>query len=276
MPKFIDLTSLKFGRLTVIERDTSRKGVYWICKCECGNTKSIKSDSLKSGVSKSCGCLQSELRTNNIVGQRFGKLTVISRAKNPNNRETEHHAYWRCLCDCGNYHSARGSDLKSGNVQSCGCLQKEKTTTHGMRQTPIYSEWCSIKQRCYNSNNNSYKDYGKRGISMCERWKNSFEAFYEDVSKLPYFNKTGYSLNRIDNDGNYEPNNVEWADDKTQANNKRNNHLVKYNGKTQTIAQWADELGINQHTLYSRILTYHWSVERALTTPVKSNTKHSA
>lgn len=273
MPKFIDLTSRKFGRLTVIESDTSRKGVYWICKCECGNTKSIKSNSLLSGVSKSCGCLQSNLRTNNLIGQKFGKLTVVERTSTPN-RPTEHHAYWLCLCECGNNHIARGSDLKNGNVQSCGCLQIEKITTHGMRHTPIYAEWCSIKQRCYNPNNKSYKNYGYRGILMCERWRDSFEAFYEDVSKLSNFGKEGYSLNRINNDGIYEPNNVEWANDKTQANNKRNNHLLEYNGKIQTIAQWADELGINQYTLYNRILTYHWSVEKALTTPVKVKTKH--
>ena len=103
---------------------------------------------------------------------------------------------------------------------------------------------------------------------MCDRWRDSFEAFYEDVSKLPDFKREGYTINRIDNDGNYELNNVEWANDKTQANNKRNNHLLTYNGKTQTIAQWADEIGINQHTLYNRILAYHWTVERALTTPV--------
>lgn len=268
MARCIDLTGQKFGRLTAIKRDTSRKGVYWICKCECGNTKSIKSDSLRSGTSKSCGCLQSELRTNNIVGQRFGKLTVLSRTQKPNGIKNTH-AYWKCECDCGKTIVAQGSLLKNGSIQSCGCLQKEVNTTHGMRHTPIYTEWCTMKQRCYNSNNKSYKDYGGRGITMCEPWRNSFEAFYDDVSKLTNFGEEGYSLNRIDNNGNYEPNNVEWADDVTQANNKRNNHLITYNGKTQTIAQWAKEAGINQYTLYNRILTYHWSVERALTEPVK-------
>ena len=267
MARCIDLTGEKFSRLLVIERDTTRKGVYWICQCECGNNKSVRADSLVGERIRSCGCLQSELRTENLVGKRFTKLTVVERVQKPN-RATEHHAYWNCLCDCGKFHIVRSSDLKSGSVQSCGCLQIETATIHGMRHDPIYFTWCSMKQRCYNPNDEKYPDYGGRGIVVCDRWRDSFEAFYEDVSKLPDFKREGYTINRIDNDGNYEPDNVEWADDKTQANNKRNNHLLTYNGKTQTIAQWADELGINQHTLYSRILTYHWTVERALTTPV--------
>lgn len=274
MPKIIDLTGQKIGRLTVIERDISRKGVYWYCKCECGKIKSIKSNSLTSGVSKSCGCLQADLRTNNIVGRRFGKLTVISRTEKPNGIKNTH-AYWKCKCDCGKIVIAQGTQLKRGNIQSCGCLQIEANTKHGMRHTRIYTEWCNIKQRCYNSQNKSFKDYGGRGIMMCDRWRDSFENFFEDISKLPHYGEKGYTINRINNDGNYELNNVEWADNKTQANNKRSNHLITYNGKTQTIAQWADELNINQYTLYNRILTYHWTVERALTEKVNVKMKHS-
>lgn len=266
-----DLSGRKFGRWTVVERDNSKKqGVYWKCRCECGRIKSVRSDSLELGKSVSCGCYSSEQHTRNIIGQKFGRLTVTDRAERPT-EYTNTHAYWMCQCECGNTLIARGSELRRGSIQSCGCLQIDTSTTHGMRHTPIYSEWCTIKQRCFNPNNGSYKDYGERGITMCDSWKNSFEAFYEDVSKLPNFRKDGYSINRIDNDGNYEPNNVEWSDNTTQANNKRNNHCIEFNGKTQTIAQWADELGINKYTLYNRILTYHWSVERALTTPVVNN-----
>lgn len=267
MSKWIDLTGQRYGRLTVIERDFSRKGnhAYWLCKCECGNTKSIKSYNLRSGATQSCGCLHFDVVAKNIAGQRFGKLTVIEKANRPNKPKSENHVWWKCLCDCGNVHIVRGSNLIRGNVQSCGCLIKETNTKHGMRHTPIYNRWLYIKARCFYPKNPKYKNYGARGITMCDSWRNSFEEFYNYVSKLPHFGEKGYTLNRIDNDGNYEPNNVEWADDIAQSNNKRNNHLMTYNGKTQTIAQWARELGINKHTLQNRILTCKWSVERALT-----------
>ena len=269
MAKAIDLVGKRFGRLVVRERDGSRKGVYWLCECDCGKSKSVKAYSLTSGATKSCGCYQSELRTDDLIGRKFGKLLVVERAEMPVERKTEHHAYWNCLCECGKNHIARSSDLKSGTVKSCGCLQIEKNTKHGMRHDPLYSRWCNMKSRCHNPQNKRHPNWGGRGITVCERWRNDFKAFYEDVSRLPNFGKKGYSLNRIDNDGNYEPNNVEWANDKTQSNNKRNNHILTYNGKTQTIAQWAEEIGISPSTLYNRIITLHWSAEKALTEPIK-------
>lgn len=269
MAKAIDLVGKRFGRLTVIERAPNKGSkTMWLCKCDCGNTKSIKTYSLTSGVTKSCGCYQSEYQTDNLMGQKFGRLTVIERTAPPSKSKSEHHAYWLCECDCGEFHVARGSDLKSGQITSCGCYSVERSTKHGLRNDPIYSRWSTIKARCYNPNNPKFPDYGGRGITMCDRWRDNVETFYEDLSKLPHYGEQGYSVNRIDNDGNYEPGNVEWSTDKGQANNKRNNHLLTYNGKTQTIAQWADEIGMNPYTLYNRILTYHWDVERALTEPL--------
>lgn len=155
-----------------------------------------------------------------LTGQVFTKLTVIERAESQNN-----HARWVCACECGNIVIVKGIHLKSGHTKSCGCskieLHTKRLTKHGHSGTSLYNVWCSMKERCFNEHAERYKDYGGRGITVCEEWRNSFEAFYADVSKLPHFSEQGYSLDRINNNGNYEPNNVRWATIKEQANNKR-------------------------------------------------------
>lgn len=163
-----------------------------------------------------------------LTGQKFGRLTVIERADS-----TKHGAArWLCKCDCGNDTVVIGDELRKGATRSCGCLAKETTSsrmkgctpynkTHGKTGTLIYKEWSEMKRRCNNKNDKSYHNYGGRGISVCDIWQNSFEAFYDNVSKLPHFGEQGYSLDRINNDGNYEPNNVRWATAKEQANNRR-------------------------------------------------------
>jgi hypothetical protein len=123
--------------------------------------------------------------------------------------------------------------------------------------------WWHIRDRCYRKTDKSYRDYGARGITMCDRWLTSFSNFYDDVSKLPNFGKDGYSLNRIDNNGNYEPGNVEWVDFTAQQNNKRNNRLITYSGKTQTLGQWAKELGLNYSLTWWRMYRLGWSAEEA-------------
>jgi hypothetical protein len=139
---------------------------------------------------------------------------------------------WVCKCDCGNITTPiRSSSLTSGATKSCGCLHseriKQKNFVHGVFVNPdkhfqrVYKNWTSMKQRCFNPKEKNYKNYGGRGITVCDEWKSDFQAFYDYVSKLPNFNKRGYSLDRINNDGNYEPNNVRWATQKEQINNSR-------------------------------------------------------
>ncbi len=167
-----------------------------------------------------------------LTGQKFGRLTVISRAGKTKRGAVK----WLCKCNCGNETVVIGDDLRKGATRSCGCLAKDiisnrmkgctpHNKTHGKAGTLIYKEWSEMKRRCLNSHDNNYHNYGGRGIKVCDRWRNGFEAFYEDVSKLQHFGEKGYSLDRINNDGDYEPNNVRWATAKQQANNRRRRTL---------------------------------------------------
>lgn len=204
-----------------------------------------------------------------ITGQRFNNLTVL-RYYGSNYRGD---AEWYCKCDCGEIAIVIGSQLRNGHTKSCGCLQKEWTstnkphTTHGLSEIPEFKVWVDIRRRCNpkNANNPKYSLYAGRGIKVCNRWLNSFENFYEDMGDRP----TPYhSIERKDNNGDYTPENCRWATDIEQANNRRSNILLTWNGKTQTITQWGNEVGINPSVLRDR---YHcgWSVERLLTEKVR-------
>lgn len=202
-----------------------------------------------------------------LTGQKFGRLTVIERAENNKNGSSQ----WVCRCECGNNKVVFIGNLKNGHTTSCGCLQREQAvkanTKHGMKHTRIYNEWCGINRRCYNQNDRCYNNYGGRGITICDEWKNDFQAFYNWAMANGYADDL--TIDRIDVNGNYEPSNCRWITRKEQGNNTRRNHLLTYNGKTQTLAQWADEIGISYDTLCSRIVQRHWDIERALTTPVR-------
>ena len=203
----------------------------------------------------------------NITNKRFGRLTALERL--PTSKDG--HAMWRCVCDCGNEVSVVGKSLRSGHTVSCGCYQKDATSRarkkHGKSRSKIYTVWCDMKDRCYNEQNKQYADYGGRGITVCERWKNDFRSFFEDVSELPNFGLDGYTINRKNNDGNYEPDNIEWASRIKQNNNTRRNRLIAYNGETHTLAEWSRIVGVDRMTITDR-LKRGWSVEKALTTTV--------
>ena len=192
--------------------------------------------------------------------KRYGRLTVIRRAKNRGTR-----AMWYCLCNCGNHATVSGTNLRSGHTQSCGCLMRDAVTTHGLGNSPEYAAWARMKQRCYNEHNHRFAQYGKRGITIDPRW-NKFEDFLEDMGRRPSPN---HSLDRVDNDGPYSPANCRWATWTQQERNRTNNHLLTHNDKTQCLEAWADETGINNSTLRAR-LRRGWSIERTLTTPLQS------
>lgn len=249
--KLIDLTGQKFGRLTVLERaENIGNRVAWRCRCDCGNGTVVSGNSLKSGNTQSCGCLCRELNSKrlfqDLTGQTFGRLTVIEHAEN-HGKQT----MWRCKCGCGVEKIVSAGALKSGNTQSCGCLAREKVTKHGMYHNSVYKIWRGMLDRCENENSTFYDSYGGRGIKVCARW-HDINNFYADVSILPHFNEPGYSLDRIDNNGDYCPENVRWADKKTQNRNTRKNVFVEYNGEKLCLKDAAEISGINYRTLHNR------------------------
>lgn len=199
-----------------------------------------------AGLAKDEFCPRKDLR-----GQKFGRLTVIDfDRKGGKNGRTY---YYKCLCDCNNTCVKSASYLlrkdKYAPHKSCGCWHRElyltSSTKHGhgtKGKSSTYKIWCEIKIRCCNPNNHAYHNYGGRGIRVCDRWLHSFENFLADMGERP---STDHSIDRIDVNGNYCPENCRWATRKEQANNRRSNILVEYNGKTQTLKQWCDELGLN-------------------------------
>jgi hypothetical protein len=198
---------------------------------------------------------------NNLQGFHFGSLTVLQLGKSHGNG-----AVWLCQCKCGTQKEIRASDMVQGSVKSCGCEHIKRiakaSTTHGMTNTRTYSIWQAMRLRCNRIN----QDYSCRGITYDERW-DSFENFYLDMGEVP----DGMSIDRIDVNGNYNKDNCRWATQEQQANNKRSSVFIEYNGKKQTVSQWAKELKMNHHTLRSR-LKKGLTAEQALTPlPAESN-----
>ncbi len=191
-----------------------------------------------------------------ITGKRFSKLVVKECA----GRDKHGKAIWRCICDCGNENIIVGSDLRRGHTISCG---HAKNLKHGMARTknlhPLYKLWVGMKQRCTNPKATAYKDYGGRGIAVCERWRNSFENFLADMEERP----EGTSLNRIDNDGGYSPDNCKWATKVEQGKNQRNNRMLTFEGRTMCLSEWARELDIDRKTIRDR-LNRGWSMRKVL------------
>lgn len=201
-----------------------------------------------------------------LTGQKFGRLTVIERAENKHNNSA-----WLCKCECGALCVVQSCSLRSGRTKSCGCFQKEQITKileiHGQAKgnhTRLYNIYHGIKKRCYKKDEKSFNRYGGKGITMCNEWLNDFQSFYDWAMSNGYADNL--TIDRIDNSKGYFPDNCRWVTYKVQNNNTSRNHLITYNGKTQTMAQWAFEMGINYDTLRARINRSHWSIERALTT----------
>lgn len=205
MGKVIDLTGQRFGRLTVLKLDHVERKSYWLCKCECEKEIIVTSSSLRSGHTKSCGCLHDDLSRERLI---------------------------------------------------------KTNETHGESNTRLYKIWSDIKKRCYRKTFWAYDRYGGRGITLCKEW-HDYLIFRDWCMNNGY--AENLTIDRVDNDGNYEPNNCRWVDRKIQANNRNNTKMITYNGDTKTIAQWAETIGINYRTLYTRIFTYNIPLEEALT-----------
>lgn len=256
-----ELTGKIFGKLTCIEYLGDRK---WLCQCECGKKTAVFTYNLKSGSTISCGChLASKFI--DLLGQRFGRLKVIGYIP-PSGRRR---GVWKCNCDCGKQTTAATSHLTTGLKQSCGCLRSETTSkrneTHGDSGSRLYVIWQNMKKRCVNPDTEHYEEYGGRGITVCNEWIHDFEAFRK------WSLNSGYSddltIDRIDNDGNYEPSNCRWATMREQTNNTRRNLRFTYEGETHTLPEWARIKGASYNKIYQRIHTLKWSFERAISEP---------
>ncbi len=207
-----------------------------------------------------------------LTGQKFVRLVVIEQA----GKDKQGRYKWLCECDCGNKIVTNGYYLRCGDTKSCGCLNIEKiierSTKHGHKTrektSEIYEAWRGMIQRCTNPNNIAWKNYGGRGITVCKRWsgKNGFINFLEDMEKGW---KLGLTIERRNNNGNYEPENVEWIPKIQQQRNTRRNRLITCFGKTKCLVAWAEEYNIPYGTLFARIDRLGWSTEKALTIPVK-------
>lgn len=232
MGKRLDLKGKKFTRLTVVDFDhiNPRGHAMWKCKCDCGNEELLiaRGSHLVDGNVTSCGCAPIEKNLarfqasrEEMIGKVFGRLTVerVSHIKD------NHTAYFECRCSCGNSHTVSRGGLRNGTVTSCGCYAREVSSevhsTHGLSYHPLYGTWRAMLSRCYEPNDVSYEYYGGKGISVCEEWRNnihSFIAWAEANGQRP-----GLSIERIDNDGNYEPGNCRWGTVFDQARNTRRN-----------------------------------------------------
>lgn len=207
-----------------------------------------------------------------MTGQRFGLLVCVEFVE-----IKSHNSYWRCKCDCGNECIVGRNHLLDGHTKSCGCYHDWCTkynngnSTHGLTHERLYAIWTNMKQRCYNTLNPKFKRYGARGIRVCDEWYNSFESFYEWSMQNGY--KDDLTIDRIDNNGNYEPSNCRFVDCKTQMNNYSKNRWIEYNGETLTLTQWADKLNMSV-TLLGERLRAGWDFEKAITTPVRKLKHH--
>lgn len=202
----------------------------------------------------------------NLTGKRFHRLTVIELIGKQNNR-----TLWKAICDCGITKSFIGSSLVSGNTRSCGCLQEENrwlSKSHGHAHrgkiTRTYKAWVGLNERCCNPKNKEFENYGARGITVCKMWHhktpNGFSNFLSEMGECPPL----LTIDRIDNNGNYEPSNCRWASQQEQASNRRNNRWIEFDGRKQILRDWAKETGLDPVTISTRIDRLGWSIERAL------------
>ncbi len=280
MPKKFDLIGTTIGRLTVVERIGSkrhngRSNIVWRCLCTCGFETFLTTNTIRNGSTRSCGCLMRETSSRigrlhpppptslDLTGQTFGLLTAIS----PTKKRRRHCVVWQCLCACGNHREVATTDLSTGDVRSCGCLRGKAFITHGLtcqgKRTKEYIVWAGMLQRCNNPKNAAFDRYGGRGIAVYDRW-HSFEKFLADMGPRP----EGASIDRIDNDGDYEPNNCRWATEREQQRNRSNNRMLTWRGTTMCAADWSDQTGIPARRIISR-LSRGWSIDRTLSTRIK-------
>lgn len=261
-----NLTNQRFGKLVVLEKADAKanKSYKWRCKCDCGKEVIIKQTALKDGIVKSCGC---EWKNKSLVGEKFYRLTVKS-IDLINNK-----TFATCLCDCGNIVVKMPSLIKKGHIKSCGCYEKEQSKkgnpTHGLYYTRVHKIYMGMKNRCYCKTDYHYKQWGGRGIKICDEWlgENGFVNFYKWSMENGY--KDTLTIDRIDNNGDYSPENCRWATLEEQQNNTRYNLILTYNGEKLTLSQASRKLNLSTSTIWHRVKKYGTNLDIALQKPIK-------
>lgn len=253
----IDMTGKRFGKLTVIRRSEdkpTKRGdgmVMWECLCDCGRTIVTTRTELIKGFKKDCGCSRDY---HEVVGEKFGRLTVL---KIIPAGTLSSYIHAECRCECGKITHPPVRRLMDGSVKSCGCLSLDKmaqsNTKHNMSGSRLHHIWKGMNQRCSNPNNTSFEYYGGRGIMVCEEWKgkHGFENFYKWSMNNGYTEEL--TIDRIDVNGNYEPNNCRWVDCETQFYNKTNNTIVNVYGEKLNVKQISEKYGIPKSTIRGRL-----------------------
>ena len=237
------MSEKKIGRWTVLRRADVINSGYWVCRCDCGVERIVAGASLRRGLSNSCG--HEKPPRLDLAGKRFGRLTALSYASR---------ARWLCKCDCGKSVIIVGQYLREGDTKSCGCLLRERGERFKEIASSVeYGIWTAMKGRCNRESAPGFYDYGRRGIRVCDRWQESFDAFLEDMGCRP---GPEFSIERINNDGNYEPGNCRWATRKEQARNKRSTVLVEWCGRLWVRTDLANHLGMKPARLRFNHLKY--------------------
>lgn len=259
----------KFNKWTLLEDLGLVNGLRMVAAvCECGNKNNIALGSLKGGKSKSCGC-SSKRKESEFMNVSFNRIKVIENLGVFNRRTTV-----KGVCECGFVKSYVLKNLISGRVKSCGCLLIDHNKTHGLYSHKLYKVWGSIKARCYNQSATQYKDYGGRGVTMCDKWKNDFQAFFN------WCISNGWEVGmQVDKDiiprkkgipsVLYSP---EMCSIVTRKKNNRNtsyNVFIEYKGESMTIVEWSEKLGMKSGTLSARLGRLKWTIEKSLSTPIK-------
>lgn len=262
----------KYGKLTVDSLAYKKNyDKYFNCTCECGNKTVVLLSNLTQGRTKSCGCLLHQQAVNFIdrTGWRYGRLTCTDKYERRGG-----FIYWLCKCDCGKETYVRAQNLVTGEVKSCGCAMEHVNMIHGLSHTRLHNIWQKMNDRCFCKNIPAYKDYGGRGITVCDEWLGTegFIRFYEWSMNNGY--EEDLTIDRIDNNKGYTPDNCRWTTRLIQANNTRSNINITYKNETHTIAEWARIYNMNADTLRQRISILGWSFEDAITREVRKRNKN--
>ena len=277
-----DIAGLKFGRLTAISPIPESKPTRWKCVCECGNESTPQGGDLRNGRTRSCGCLLREVarsasgrpkgvRGKNRIdhtGKQFGRWTVVREVGLSKHNKVR----WECRCACGYVGVNDAGSLVSGKTKSCGCIktgapasERRQKVEHGMSGTAEHRVWSELLNRCFNKSRAQYKNYGGRGIEVCNFIKEGPSSIEELIGKRPDFTRQReYSIDRINNDGHYScgkcpqciasdwPMNLRWATQKVQTRNTRRNRLITIDGQTKSMVEWAEATGISIQTISGR------------------------